>query len=231
MGRKHDQKFMELLAKHGRLDEATGNIRFEGMYASVHIDIGWNGTVVSVPHSHVVWFLKYGRWPRDGYQLDHIDDDPMNNAPENLTEVTHAENQNKRRGRIVSRAYGKGKYGYGINIHGDKRDGRFYVTRFLSRGHGDGDLKTTRHPLGGFDTMAEAQAKVRSVIEQIKVHGLDYIPPRDAKKEKAASIALMAATQSMRRMRAAGKTYQAIADETGFPIASVYKKTRDVKVE
>jgi hypothetical protein len=108
MGKKDDPEFMALLAKHAKMDEATGNLRFEGMYASVHIDIGWNGTVVSVPHSHVVWFLKHGRWPKDGYNLDHISDDPMDNRIANLQEITHAENQKKRRGRIVSRSYGNG---------------------------------------------------------------------------------------------------------------------------
>ena len=32
------------------------------------------------------------RWPRDGYVIDHIDDDPFNNHPDNLREVTSYEN-------------------------------------------------------------------------------------------------------------------------------------------
>jgi hypothetical protein len=199
------------------------------MYASVHIDIGWNGTVVSLPHSHVVWFLKHGRWPKDGFQLDHIDDDPMNNAPANLQEMNAAENQEKRRGRIVYRSYGSGKYGYGINIALDKRDGRYYVTRQLSRGHGEGDLKNVKKSLGGFDTLKEAEAKVEAYIADIEKHGLDHMPAYDGKREKGRSIERMHKTKVIRGLRAAGHTYQQIADMTGFSIATVYHKAKDVE--
>jgi HNH endonuclease len=226
MGKKDDPDFMALLTKHGSLDEATGDVRFEGMYASVLISIGWNGTVVTVPQSHVVWFLTRGRWPAEGMQIDHIDDDPMNNAPSNLAEVTHAENQFKRRGRIVSRAYGSGKYGYGLNLTQDNRDGRYYVTRFLSRGH-HGVSKTVRKGIGGFDTKAEAESAIAKCIAGIKEHGDNYVPEA-SKNEKKASIALMVATKQMRMLRAHGLTYDKIASMLGFSTASVHMRTKDV---
>jgi hypothetical protein len=228
VARKNDQKFMELVAKHGRLDETTGNVRFEGMYASVHIDIGWNGTVVSVPHSHVVWFLKYGRWPKEGFQLDHIDDDPMNNVPSNLAELTPEENQRKRRGRTISRTYGTGKYGYGIYVHHSKRDDRFYARRYLSRGH-HGKFRHVRKGLGGFDTLREAEAAIAECISMIKIHGEDYLP-KFTRKPKEASIALMAAYKKMRELRSYGLSFDKISLMLGFSVAAIFKRTKDVVV-
>jgi hypothetical protein len=108
MRRKDDPELIALLRGCTILDEKNGNLKFEGCYVSTHLDINWKGTVVSVPHSHVVWLIKHGRWPKDGMHLDHKNDDPSDNRPDNLVEVTQAENQAKRRGRTVSRAYGKG---------------------------------------------------------------------------------------------------------------------------
>src|ERR1700722_5625803 len=113
---KHNQAFMEALRQRATVDPETGNLRFDGMYASAQIAIAWNGSVIGVPWSHVVWFLTHDRWPADGMQIDHIDNEPMNNRPDNLTEITHAENQRKRRGRMVYRSYGTGKLGYGITL-------------------------------------------------------------------------------------------------------------------
>lgn len=215
MGKKHDPDFMELLAKHGSLDEATGNIRFDGMYASVHIDISHKGSVVSVPHSHVVWFLKRGRWPKDGLQLDHIDDDPMNNAPSNLAEVTSAANQEKRRGRIVSRAFGKGKYGHGISVVQDKRDGRFYVTKCPSRGQTK-QLSTIKISLGGFRTLEEAQARVSECISDIDIGREHKKLPKNRRRPDA---------ELMRKLRAEGLTLAQISQRTGFCEATVWKHT------
>lgn len=38
------------------------------------------------------WFLSYGRWPRKGLELDHINGIKSDNRLDNLREVTHAEN-------------------------------------------------------------------------------------------------------------------------------------------
>lgn len=228
MGKKHDPDFMELLAKHGSLDEATGNIRFDGMYASVHIDISHKGSVVSVPHSHAVWFLKYRQWPKDGYQIDHVDNDPMNNAPDNLAEITHEKNQHKRRGRTVSRIYGTGKYGYGINLHSDKRDGRFYVTRCLSRGHGDGDLKNIRKSLGGYDSKDEAESAIQMFIVEIKREGEMFLP--DVKKtEKRQTVKIRQMTPHIRALRIKGLTLSAISESTGFSKITIYNLTKDIE--
>jgi hypothetical protein len=164
---KRDPAFTRAVLDTMRLDPKTGSLRFEGMYVSAHLDIGWKGSVVSVPVSHVVWLAAHGRWPAEGLHLDHLDNDPLNNKLANLAEVTHTENQRRRRGRTVSHAYGTGKYGHGISVNMDKRDGRFYVSRQMSRGHGNGDLKNVRVSLGGFATLAAAESKVRRVIRRL----------------------------------------------------------------
>jgi hypothetical protein len=164
--KKHEADFQAALKKHVRLDEATGDIKFDGLYASCYVNVCWKGGIISLPHAHLVWFLKHGRWPAEDMIIDHKNDDPMDNRPDNLQELTHTENQKKRRGRVVYRSYGSGRYGPGMNIHRDKRDGRYYVTHQASRGHGNGDLKNVKIGLGGFETLAEAEARVASFLAE-----------------------------------------------------------------
>lgn len=169
---KRRPEFMKLVREHMHLD--PGGVIKTQTYANLVLNICWDGKALPVPYSHVVWFLSKGDWPREGYVLDHINDDPLDNRIENLREVTEAENHMKRRGRKVYRSYGKGKYGYGMGVFHDKRDGRFYVSRHLSRGHGDGELKTRKYALGGFDTLEAAEKAVAEHIEILKEKGLDY---------------------------------------------------------
>src|SRR5262249_55638556 len=120
---------------------------------------------------------------------------PMDNRPDNLCEITQVENQKKRRGRLVYRSYGTSKYGHGMTVNQDKRDGRWYVRRQMSRGHGNGDLKNVRKELGGFDTLAEAEARIKHYIAEIEKHGPDHMPKPDPKKESKHTIRLKAETR------------------------------------
>lgn len=52
-------------------------------------------------YHHVVFYMYYRRWPRQ--QLDHKNKDKNDNRPENLEEVSNAENQARRWGKNVSR--------------------------------------------------------------------------------------------------------------------------------
>ena len=227
--KKYDPRFMELFKRCARLDPETGNLRFEGLYVSAYLNVGWEGSVISIPFSHAVWFLTHGQWPREGYLIDHINDDPMDNRPSNHQELDHHANQAKRRGRMIYRSYGKGKYGYGLYINHDKRDGRFYITRTMSRGHGEGDLKTVKHGLAAFDTLEAAEKKVTEYIEQIKLNGLDYLPEHE-KRPSYKTVALKEKTDLIRSLRTEGRTLQEIADMTGFSIATISKKTQDIHV-
>lgn len=103
--------------------------------------------------------------------------------------------------------------------------------RQMSRGHGNGDLKNVKITLGGYDTLAEAEAKVAASIAEIKQHGLDYVPTIDKKKAKQESIAIMVATNRIRSLRKQGKTMQEIANITGFSLTAIFHRTKDISVE
>jgi hypothetical protein len=162
-----------------------------------------------------VWLLKHGRWPLEGYQIDHIDDDAMNNSPSNLKEVTHAENQKKRRGRIISRSYGTGKYGYGISVTQDRRDGRFYVVRSPSRGESK-SITTIKIALGGFLTLEDAEKRVRECIADIKA-GREHSKHIADRRRPDGNL--------MRKLRGEGLTLNEISKRTGFCEATVWKHT------
>jgi len=52
---------------------------------------GSNGQWACQGHT-LIFALVHRRWPRDGYVLDHIDNDTFNNHPNNLREITNYEN-------------------------------------------------------------------------------------------------------------------------------------------
>lgn len=48
------------------------------------------GKLITVYYHHAVWVLCHCRWPRT--ELDHMDNNKLNNRIENLRESSHAEN-------------------------------------------------------------------------------------------------------------------------------------------
>jgi len=158
---KNDPDFMQFFKDHVSVDK-NGKLSVKDCYAYLGFNLSWKGKPVSVTYANAVWFLTRGAWPKFGHHIDHLDDDPLNNAPNNLQEITEAENQAKRRGRKVYRSYGRGKYGHGMAVHHDKRDGRYYVSRNISRGVTGG--KSMRIPYGGYDTLEEAEKRVNKEI-------------------------------------------------------------------
>ena len=229
--KKRDPEFMERLAECGRLDEETGGVRFEGMYVAAHFYFKEKNGAFAVPCSHVVWFLKHGRWPKDGYQLDHINDDSLDNRPANLQEMTKEDNQAKRRGRLVYRSYGKGRYGYGFGMYHDGRDDRYYIGRNLSRGLAKTYTKKTGVFLGGYDTKEEAEAKIAEYIEDVKKYGMDYMPPPKEKKPSYRSVALREQREQIREMRIAGKTLHEISEITGLSQGALCGITKDLGID
>lgn len=231
-GRKWDQEFMNFLQKNVQLEPETGKLTFSNIYASLAINISWGGNLIPIPYSHVVWLLTHGTWPKPGNHVDHKNDNPMDNRPINLAEMTEAENQKKRRGRRVYRSYGKGKYGFGMGIDHDKRDGRFSVNRHLSRGHAvTSNSKTVRVMLGSYDNLIEAEEKVKRCIAEIEQFGLDHIPTKDPKRPKKATILLQKRRNSIRRMRNEGMTLAAISKATGFREGAIYSLVKDMDVD
>jgi hypothetical protein len=228
LGKRYNPEFEKFFKEHCTLDEETGKITVRDAYAHLGFNIGWRGDLVSVTYANAVWFLKHGEWPKHKHHIDHINDDSLDNRPCNLQELTEAANQAKRRGRKVYRSYGSGKYGYGIGVHNDKRDGRFYVDRTLSRGHGKGDLKGIRYSLGGFDTLDEAEQAVAAHISVLEINGPDHIPVALTKKPKKTTVEYDKNTEEMRELRRQGMTFQQIADKFGVRLGVVYRRTRDV---
>lgn len=166
ISKKYDKELIDTLLKTITLDKDTGHIKSNDLYISHYVNICWKGTVVSVPIAHLIWLLTYGKWPSEGKVIDHVNDDALDNRPINLQEITHEENNYKRRGRKVSRNFGKTKYGHGIYINLDKRDGRYYVTHTPSRGQ-TGENKTIKLSIGGADTLQGAEQIVKDYIEEL----------------------------------------------------------------
>src|SRR5882672_5515167 len=208
MARKDDSDFIKLIKEHVTLDPDTGLLSFNNLYAQMSFTITFKGKKIVITYAHIVWLLSRGVWPIKGYHVDHINDNPQDNRPNNLQELTEDDSHKKRRGRLVYRTYGTGKYGYGMYIHHDKRDNRYYITRHLSRGHGEGDLKAIRQGLGGFDTLEQAEIKVTEYIEEIKVQ-----------------------TNELRRLRQEGKTIQQINEITGITSISIYNRVKDIDID
>src|SRR6266852_5295663 len=223
--KRENPEFEKFFKEHATLDE-TGKITVRDCYAHLGFNINWNGQLISTSYAGAVWFLTHGRWQKSGYHIDHIDDNPMNNRPDNLQELTEAENQFKRRGKKVYRSYGRGKYGYGMYIHDDKRDGYFYISRNIYRGFGNGDLKGIKIALGRESSLVKAEKRVEFYIDEIKIKGVDYIPPSVERRPRKDTQKIDALTEKMRKMREEGMTIQAIADKIGLNIGSVYNRIK-----
>jgi|SRR5882672_7829826 len=232
MARKDDSDFIKLIKEHVTLDPDTGLLSFNNLYAQMSFTITFKGKKIVITYAHIVWLLSRGVWPIKGYHVDHINDNPQDNRPNNLQELTEDDSHKKRRGRLVYRTYGTGKYGYGMYIHHDKRDNRYYITRHLSRGHGEGDLKAIRQGLGGFDTLEQAEIKVTEYIEEIKVQGLAWMPPPPKDIQvKRRTIEIDAQTNELRRLRQEGKTIQQINEITGITSISIYNRVKDIDID
>ena len=70
----------------------------------------------------VVFYLTHGRWPA---MIDHIDGNPLNNAADNLREITNAENQHNQR-CAKGYTFDRGAYKVAIKVGGQD----IYIGRF-----------------------------------------------------------------------------------------------------
>ena len=111
--------------------EPVGNVKSKG-YLGLKV-LGRTSQV-----HHIVWFLTHERWPERS--LDHIDGDRLNNAPENLREVSNSQNQKaslKNRGTVGYR---------GVYLY--KRTAKYTAKAYSVRGK--------RTHIGYYDTPEEA---------------------------------------------------------------------------
>ena len=98
-GYRHDGNG-NLIGKSGRIltgSPKTCNNKYGKKYMNYTIRIrgyGRNGSGSWSMMGHTLIFgLVHRRWPRDGFVIDHIDNDGLNNHPDNLREITPYENQ------------------------------------------------------------------------------------------------------------------------------------------
>ena len=106
-GYRHDG-IGNILSRSGKIMKGTTNGKYKNMpehlqnqkYKIISLSIPGYGTkapyttqwIWSCQAHTLVFALVHRRYPRDGYVIDHIDDDRFNNHPDNLRECTSYEN-------------------------------------------------------------------------------------------------------------------------------------------
>jgi hypothetical protein len=96
----------------------------------------------------VAWALCNGEWPSG--QIDHIDGDGLNNAIDNLRDVSHAENQRNQRLHIKNKSGFRG-------VHQEKRSGKWVAMIWVGK---------KRKHIGTFSSAAlAAEARRAAEIE------------------------------------------------------------------
>lgn len=94
--------------------------------------------------AHISWYLSRGTWPVD--EIDHRDRNKLNNAPDNLRDISHGENM---RNRATTNKYGTGvkknkKGGYEVyfRVNGQKQYMGWFKTAEEAAEHYQTLLKT-----------------------------------------------------------------------------------------
>ena len=96
-GYRHDGRG-NILRKNGRILKHTTNGGTGKKYKVYHIIVPGYGSEKTnyrdycIQGHTLIFALHHRRYHRDGYVLDHIDDNPFNNHPDNLIETTYLKN-------------------------------------------------------------------------------------------------------------------------------------------
>lgn len=158
------------LLRQCTLNEETGEINFGTLKAYIRLRFEFGNEKLTLGYHQLVWFLKHKRWPLDNMVIDHINDIPYDNRPDNLQEITAIANQNKKRGKYVNHRFGKGKYGHGIVISTDRtlsgksraKKINVYIARSKLDSHEHAGKKVR---IGRFYTIKEAEEFIARYIE------------------------------------------------------------------
>ena len=92
-------------------------------------------------------------------------------------------------------------------------------------------MKGKKISLGGFDTLGEVELRIKELIAEIKVKGLDYVPPPEDGRSSGIAIKRMLNTKLIRQMRTDGYTIATIAKELNISEATVCNKTKDMGID
>jgi len=95
-GYRHDGEG-SIIGKSGKILKGSSNGKNRPKWYKIsNIHVKGYGSLTtglwSVPTHILIFALVHKRWPRDGYVIDHIDDNQFNNHPDNLREITYYEN-------------------------------------------------------------------------------------------------------------------------------------------
>lgn len=159
----------------------TGNIWVETseddrFYIAIKVTIRYRNETISLALSRLIFFLANKIWPAKNKHIDHIDDNPLNNSPSNLQEITVAENMFKKRGKGNSR-FGKNKYGHGISVYYLTKRNSWVAERSLGRRFGF-DNPTKKH-VAIAKTLEELEEKIKLYIENLTTNSLDIFEEDD----------------------------------------------------
>lgn len=160
---KNNTEFQQHLLKIYSVDTEKGVLKGP-CYHHVGVSLYFKGKIFRLTSSHLVWFLTYKVWPREGYEIDHKDDNSLNNRPDNLQELTKADNNAKRKGKTTGK-FGSGKYGYGISIGYDKKRNKYAARRSYE------GRSRERVFLFRADTIEELEMKIAEYIKDIDTVG------------------------------------------------------------
>lgn len=117
-GRLSAEELQKYLKEHMVYEPDTGHLRrvkspTSGVeYASKNIKYIGRKLLGSLFREHQLVFVYFnGRYPRDGYMLDHINGNTHDNRIENLREVTARQNQRNKKAKHIYRGVLKNKNG------------------------------------------------------------------------------------------------------------------------
>lgn len=157
---RNDPTFLPWLHKeYGSVLNADLVLKFDPIISSLggrgtyEYGISYKGSRITMKLDELVWTLTNNkiRYPR--HDIDHINDNHLDNRPENLQQITHEEHLKK--AKTANRKPNRGGK-LDNNFSVTARDGKFTLSRIIKRSI-NGQIKTGGHHVGRFNTREEAE--------------------------------------------------------------------------